>query len=375
MEYSQIKMRMRPDQVKAFDLCEAIKNGQDVTVGFMNDLGVSFDEADEGVVAMTKIAQEVAAQDAAETQTAGTIAAGVQFLQHFLPKTVTVLTEKRAIDDLIGRTIAGEWHDEEIVQPVVEHTGSVTEYSDNADFRLAGFNPTFAKRTIVRFEAGLQTGKLEEARVAAMKLRTSAYDAKRAAVALAFAINTNDIGFNGWNNGANFTKGILNETLDNYQTLASGSGSGANTTWATKTYDEICRDIRTAISRLRVNTGDNFDPNNSAFTIGVASAAVDCLDTQNALGNKSVRQWIKDTYPKSRIVSVPQFNAANGGANVFYIIMDSINGEPVIEQYIPATMRLLGTERRAKGLREDYTNATAGVLSAHPEGIVRYSGI
>ena len=374
MEYSQIKMRMRPDQVKAFDLCEAIKNGQDVTVGFMNDLGVSFDEADEGVVAMTKIAQEVAAQDAAETQTAGTIAAGVQFLQHFLPKTVTVLTEKRAIDDLIGRTIAGEWHDEEIVQPVVEHTGSVTEYSDNADFRLAGFNPTFAKRTIVRFEAGLQTGKLEEARIAAMKLRTSAYDAKRAAVALAFAINTNEIGFRGWNNGANYTKGILNEALDSYQNFANGASGDDK--WSTKTYDEICRDIRTAVSRLRVNTGDNFDPNNSAFTIGVASAAVDCLDTQNALGNKSVRQWIKDTYPKSRIVSVPQFNSADGsGENVVYFIMNSINGEPVIDQYIPATMRLLGTERRAKGLREDYTNATAGVLAAHPEGIVRYSGI
>ncbi len=368
-------MRMRPDQVKAFDLCEAISKGYDVTMGFMNDLGVSFDEADEGVKALTAIAQQVAAQDAAETQTAGTIAAGVQFLQHFLPKTVTVITEKRVIDDLIGRTIAGEWHDEEIVQPVIEHTGTVTEYSDNSDFRLSNFNPTFAKRTIVRFEGGLQTGKLEEARIAAMKLRTSAYDAKRAAVGLAFAINTNDIGFNGWNNGSNRTYGILNEYgLEGYQNFANATG-GSSAAWSGKTYEEICRDIRTAVARLRVNTGDNFDPATSAFTIGVASACVDYLDTQNSLGNKSVRQWIKDTYPKSRIVSVPQFNKANGEANVIYFIMDSINGEPVIEQYIAATMRLLGTEKRAKGIREDYTNAVAGVLAAHPEGIVRYSGI
>ena len=373
MEYSQIKMRMRPNQVKAFDLQAALDSGHDVTVGFMNDLGISFDEADEGVAALTKIAQEVAAQDAAEVQTGNTIAAGVQFLQHFLPKTVTVVTQKRVIDDLIGRTIAGEWHDEEIVQPIVEHTGTVTEYSDNADFRLANFNPTFAKRTIVRFEAGLQTGKLEEARIAAMKLRTSAYDAKRAAVGLAFAINTNDIGFNGWNNGSNYTTGILNESMGAYKNFAAGASNSQ--TWATKTYVEICRDIRTAVGVLRVQSGENFDPATSAFTIGVANAVVDCLDTQNALGNKSVRQWIKDTYPKSRIVSVPQFSGANGGANVIYFIMDSINGEPVIEQYIPATMRLLGTERRAKGIREDYTNATAGVLAAHAEGIVRYSGV
>lgn len=210
-----------------------------------------------------------------------------------------------------------------------------------------------------------------------MKLRTSAYDAKRAAVGLAFAINTNDIGFNGWNNGSNRTYGILNEYgLEGYQNFAdNGASSGATAEWSAKTYEQICRDIRTAVAHLRVNTGDNFDPATSAFTIGVASACVDYLDTQNSLGNKSVRQWIKDTYPKSRIVSVPQFTAANGGANVIYFIMDSINGEPVIEQYIAATMRLLGTEKRAKGIREDYTNAVAGVLAAHPEGIVRYSGI
>lgn len=373
MDYSKIHLRMRPDQVKAFDLSEAVKKGQDVTVGFLHDLGVTFDEADEGVAALTKIAEEVAAMDAAEGQTAPTIAAGIQFLQTFLPKTIHTVTEARVIDNLIGRTVAGEWHDEELVQPIVEPTGSVTEYSDDADFRLSNFNATFAKRTIVRMEGGLQTGKLEEARVSAMKLRTSAYDAKRAALGLAFAISVNDIGFNGWNNGANYTKGILNEALAAYGNFANGAGGSA--LWANKTYDEICKDFRTAVNALRLQSGSNFDPANDKFTIGVASACVDCLDTQNALGNKSVRQWVKDTYPKSRIVSVPQFDKANGNANVVYFIMDSIAGEPVIDNFVVTAMRLLGTERRAKGIREDYTNATAGVLAYHPEGIVRYSGI
>ena len=366
MNFSKIHMRMRPDQVKAFDLCEAIKKGNDVTVGFLHDLGVTFDEADETVGKMTEIAKEVFAQDAAET--APTIAAGVQFLQHFLSKTIHVITEARVIDKLVGRTIAGEWHDEEIVQPCVEPTGTVTEYSDNADFRLAGFNPTFIKRTIVRFEGGVQTGKLEEARVAAMKLRTSAYDAKRAALALAFAINTNDIGFNGWNNGENSTYGIINDTR-----LGAWENVAAN--WAQCSFAEICADIRTAVAKLRVKSGDNFDPATDGLTMGVASAVVDCLDTVNELGNTSVRDWVKKTYPKCRIVSVPQFDSVNSGKHGFYLILDSIAGEKCVDQYIAATMRLLGTERRAKGIREDYTNATAGVLVSHGEGVVRYSNI
>lgn len=360
MNFSKVHMRMRPDQVKAFDLCEAIKKGNDVTVGFLHDLGVTFDEADENIGKMTEIAKEVFAQDAAET--APTIAAGVQFLQHFLSKTIHVITEARVIDKLVGRTIAGEWHDEEIMQPVVEHTGSVTEYSDNADFRLAGFNPTFKKSTIVRFEGGLQTGKLEEARVAAMKLRTSAYDAKRAALGLAFAINTNDIGFNGWNNGANTTYGILNNP-DISEAVSITLGS---------TFQTVTAAIRTIVSALRVKSGDNFDPATDAFTMGFASSLVDNLDTTSDMGI-SVRDWVKKTYPKSRIVSVPQFDTANGGAKVIMFILDTIAGESCVDQYIPATMRLLGTDRRAKGIREDYTNATAGILVSHGEGVVKYS--
>lgn len=360
MNFSKVHMRMRPDQVKAFDLCEAIKKGNDVTVGFLHDLGVTFDEADENVSKMTDIAKEVYAQDALETT--ATIAAGVQFLQHFLPKTIHVVTEARVIDKLIGRTIAGEWHDEEIVQPVVEHTGSVTEYSDNADFRLAGFNPTFKKRTIVRFEGGVQTGKLEEARIAAMKLRTSAYDAKRAALALAFAINTNEIGFFGWNNGDNSTYGLLNDAdCGGYTSITLG------TTFAT-----VTAAIRTMVSALRVKSGDNFDPATDGFTMGVASTLVDNLDTTSDYG-VSVRDWVKKTYPKCRIVSVPQFVDCNGSADGIFLILDSIAGESCVDQYIPATMRLLGTEKRAKGIREDYTNATAGILVAHGEGVVKYS--
>ena len=374
MNYSQIHMRMLPEQVHAFDMAEAIAKGKDCTVGFMHDLGVTFDEADEGVVEMTKIAEQVFAGDAAEAQTGSSIAAGIQFLRYFAPKAVKVITEKRTIDDMVPRTVAGEWHDEEIVQPVVEELGQLALYSDESDFPLAGFKPSYIKRTIVRFEAGLQTGKLEEMRVAAMKMRVSAQDVKRSAVALVFAQGVNDVGFNGFNNGENGTWGILNEIgLGAYKSVAQGaSGSGL---WANKTFKEIVKDLNTAAAALRKQSGSNFDANNTPFTLAIAADCVDYLNTVNELGNKSVAEWISGTWKKCRVVSIPQLSGANGGANCFYMLMQSLGGNTVCDNYVAATMRLLGTERRAKGIREDYTNAVAGVLVAQPTGIVRYSGI
>lgn len=374
MNFSQIHMRITPEMNHAFDMSEVGK-GKDCTVGFMHDLGVTFDENDEGVQAMIKIAQESAvAFDAAEAQTGSTIAAGVQFLQHFLPKTIKVITEKRTIDDMVPRTIAGEWHDEEIVQPVVEELGQLAVYTDDADFPLSGFKPSYMKRTIVRFEAGLQTGKLEEMRTAAMKMRVSAQDIKRSATALVFAQGANDVGFYGYNNGENGTWGILNEVgLAEYNSIASGA-SGSSL-WANKTFKEIVRDLNTAAKVLRKQSGSNFDANNDPFTLAIAADCVDYLNTVNELGNQSVAEWIQKTWKKCRVVSIPQLSGCNGGANAFYMLMKSLGGNTVVDNYVASQMRLLGTERRAKGLREDYTNALAGVLVAQPTGIVRFAGI
>jgi len=375
-DFTQVHMRMRPDQVRAFDMNEAIRKGKDCTVGFMHDLGITFDEADEGVAEMTKIAQGVFANDANEAQTGSTISAGVEFLRHFLPKTITVATEKRVVDDLLGRTIAGDWSDAEVVQSIMELVSNIGEYSDNGDFPLANFKPSYERRTIVRLESGLMTGKLEEMRVAAAKLRTSAYDAKRAALALGFAQTHNEIGFSGYANGDARTYGILNDTnLFAYEPVANNGATTPSTLWADKTFEQIVKDLNTAAKKLRQQSGSNFDANTSKFTLGIASDCMDYLNTLNSLGNKSVAQWIADTWKGCRIVSVPQYSAANGGLNVFYMIMDSLGGSPVVDQYVQATMRLLGTEKKPKGLLEDYTSATAGVLVSQPCGITRWYGI
>ena len=360
MDTLQVKLSIPAQKVRAYAM------DADTTMTTLSNLGVNASEA-----AMRDFMNY--AQDAApNTITAPSNATPVQFLQHWLPEAIRVVTKARVADRLLGRDIAGSWEQEEIVATVIEHIGQARPYGDKTNGNVAEYNVNFERRTIVRFEEDVEVGVLEEARAAAMRLSAGAE--KRLASAESLAISMNDIAFNGYNQGLARTYGILNDpNLPNYTTVATGAG--ADTVWSSKTFNEICADLKASFAALRVQSGSNFDPYADESVLGVADAAVDMLSTMNAYGNKSVLEWLKETYPKCRVESVPQFSAANGGANVFYLFAERIGERKVVNQYVQDTLRLLGIEKKSKGFIETYSNATSGVLLAQPIGIVRYTGI
>jgi hypothetical protein len=341
------------------------------TVEFFDRLGVSVDEADphiKYIMAEGLAKNKSYAGDAMPTVTEPSVVTAAQFIQFWMPKAVEVITQARMADKLFGRTLGGSWEDEEFVQPIVEYTGRVGVYGDHTDAPLADFNQTLEKRTIIRFEEALLSGKLEDARTAASNLRKSAHDLKRAAVAKAFAIAQNEVAFYGFNNGQNLTFGALNDKnmLPYVNTTTSG--------WASATYAQLVKELNTMISTLRAQSGDNVDMQDEKMTLAIASSRVDYLGTANEHG-ETVGDWLQRKHKNIRIVSVPEFDGAYGGTNVAYLYFEQLEGSKVFHQLIASTMRLLGVEIRAKGLHEDYTNALAGTLCAQPLGCVRFAGI
>lgn len=312
------------------------------------------------------------AKDAAPAlQTTASNATPLQFLQYWMPEMVKVVTASRDADAILGRDFAGTWEEAEVVQPVIEYTGQARPYGDKTSLNLADFNINYETRTIVRFEQDVEVGKLEEMR--ASKQRVDAQGAKRYGASLALAINANDIAFNGYNGGTNKTYGLLNDpNLPAYVTLANGTAG--TSTWATKTFNEIVADIKTAMSALRVKTGNNFKPEKDASVLALPVASVDQLQTVNSLGSMSVLEWLHKTYPNCRIESAVQLDGANAGDNVFYLFAEKVGDQKVLAQIMQDSLRLVGVEQTAKNTRECYSNATAGVLVRVPVGVVRYSG-
>lgn len=299
----------------------------------------------------------------------------IQFLQAWMPGFVAVITQARVIDNLVGISTIGRWEDEEAVQGFLERTGNALPYQDNSNFPMSSWNTNFERRSIVRFEQGFQVGRLEERRASAMNFNSA--EAKRMQNTIALEVQRNYIGFFGYNAGLGRTYGYLNDpSLPAYVNLPNGAGGSS--TWASKTTLEIIADILTAAQALRTQSGGNIDPKKTPLTLAVAMNAVDYLSTPTTLGY-SVQSWLNDNYPNIRIESAPELNAANGGANVFYLHAEefgetSTDDGRVFTQIVPAKFITIGAQQVTKGYEEDFGNATAGVMVKRPWAIIRRSG-
>ncbi|OWK36909.1 major capsid family protein [Fimbriiglobus ruber] len=323
------------------------------------------------------LADRFAADSIQTGVTTASIPVQLQFLQQFLPGFVYVMTAARKIDELIGINTAGNWEDEEVVQGVIENTGTAVPYGDETNVPLASWNENWVPRTVVRFELGMRVDYLEAKRSARIMVDTAGR--KRESCGLILEQQRNMVGFYGYNSGNNYTYGFLNDpNLPAYKTVAA-SGTGSSTLWSTKNFQEITADLITAFAQLQTQSQDTINPEDVPTTLALATADYQYLSVTTDFG-LSVREWLRQTYPKCRVVSAPQLNGANGGANVFYIYADAVrdlssDDGKTFAQLVPAKFQVLGVQQLTKGYEEDYSNATAGVMVKRPWACVRYSGI
>lgn len=369
-EKTAIRLNLEPSQVRKFSLDDY---NNKVTPNDLSALGIGMDAGImPDVKAIFGKQAEYTMDASTPLQTIPSISNPVQFFQYWAPEAIEVVTAARKIDDLVGRTIAGSFEDEEIVTTILERTGTARPYTDTANIPLASWNQNFVTRSIVRFEEGLEVGYLEAMR--ASRMRVDSHKEKAVAVAESLAIEHNRVGFYGYANGLNKTYGFLNDPLlPAYQTVATGASG--DTQWSTKTFNEITADIITAVSELVNKLKGLFDPAKDSFALALPLAANQWLYKMNELGTKSVSTWLKETYPNIRIETAFELNEANGGSNVFYMYIDKLKGKDVVKQYVQDVLRLIGVEKRAKVVIEDYASATAGFIIQQPVGAVRYSGI
>ena len=304
--------------------------------------------------------------------TTASITAPVQFLQAWLPDLIRVVTAPRLIDELVGITTAGSWESEEVVQGILERTGTAQPYSDRGNVNLTGANFNAERRTVVRGEAGLEVGMLDEARAAAVKINLAAE--KRTAANEALEIFRNAIGFFGYNNGNARTYGFLNDpNLPAYVPVPS---NGTTTNWSGKDFLQIIADLRGIFEALRVQSKGLIRPETEKLTLALPVASIRYLSVTSNYGN-SVLDWLKENYPNTRIIAVPELDGANGGANAGYLYAESFGasgGGNTFAQIVPSRSKTLGVEKRLKSYVEAMTNATAGIFVRYPVAIYRFTG-
>lgn len=304
------------------------------------------------------------------------ISTPAQFVQAWAPGYVQAITQARVADRILGTVTLGQWHDQEVVQMMMEATGNPAIYQDHTQIPFASWNPSFERRSIVRFELGLKVTKLEDARAGAMQAST--IDQKRWGVANALGIGLNSVAFYGYADGVNRTFGILNDpNLLPY--LDSPAGAGGETEFVNKTVNERISTILLLMQTLITQSGTQVSAANTPTILSVPSNMITTFLDINEFG-VSVQSWMSANFPMCRIEPIPEFNEANGGESVMYLVTESVpesgtDGGQVAVQLVPTKFQTIGTEQRAKGYVEDFTNATAGVMVKRPFAITRMTGV
>lgn len=295
-----------------------------------------------------------------------------QWLQSWLPGVVRAATRPTTIDEIVGVITAGDWSDEEVLIRSASPVAKAELYGDHSNIPLASVNTGDDARGVVRFEQGFQVSVLEEERQG-----RAGYDIaseKRVSAELSLELSRNRVGFFGLVTPGTRTFGLLNDP--NLPAYVS-----AGTAWSAATFAQITSQLIAMYSRLEI-AGNGVIKDDMQITLVLPNGFRQYMTIPNPTGiGETVGSWLKVNYPNIRIISTPEFNLANGGANVAYMFVDSVPvtgntaTDQTIVQIVPARFRVLGTEQRAKGYVEDFSNATAGLFVLKPWAVQRLTGI
>lgn len=358
---------MACNEVKALVLDEFCKQNPNCTTGDIATLGVTMDEA----VMDAKSYVQMVKDSSPNMQTDPTNVTPIQFAQYWLTNPIKIVTRGRSLDKIIGRTVVGTWETEQIVATVMERLGQPSLYGDFTKAPLANWNVNFETRDNVRFEMGIETGKLEEARASQMRLNS--YALKRDAMAEAFAILLNNVGMYGFNSDSqNFVGtakkvyGLLNDPNVTAESLGRATWEGEIT------MDQICTDIQAIVTSAVTRLNGNYDPETDGATLALPINQYTQLGKINAYGI-SARDWLTKTYPRIRVTASAEFVGGVSDKDVLLFIVDSVNGDTTVQQMLTSALRLVGIEPRAKGSYEVYTCSSAGTLVRYPLAYQMYT--
>jgi hypothetical protein len=195
----------------------------------------------------------------------------------------------------------------------------------------------------------------------------------REAAAINLAQTRNDIGFHGFA-GIDNLYGLLNDPSLN-PANPFPNGASLSSAWSTKTYTEVIADIYLLYTELVVNAGGLIDTT-TPMILGVPMSAWTALyEKQNALGNKNVATYLRETFPALEIIQVPNYEAALTGSTTYcQLIVKQLGGIDTVNNIFNSLWNSHGPIRTVSGMQEKISVGFGGVFVARALGIATGTG-
>ena len=350
---SEILMHQSARQIKRRGAAKLAAD-QEIALDDIQRLGIGFAAMDSGLVG--------------NAVTTGYVPA--ETLQTWMAGTIRAITTPVDIDFIAGITTVGNWHDEEINVRTEEALGTAQLYGDSANIPLAGNNPGYESRQVVRFEQGFSVGTLERRRLGAAGFDQDT--SKRRAVAASLDATRNAVGWSGV--AGTTTYGLLND-LNLPTALSQTSG----VTWDSGlTFDEAVADfvaLRNALdNQMGIALRDD-----ATYLFVLPTGYRGFMNLYNTAGTLSFGGWLKENYPNLRVEYAAKLKDASAtNKDLVYLIAENVANldestvdSATVTQLVPARYEVIGSETRPKEYVETASNALAGVMVLRPWAVAR----
>lgn len=297
----------------------------------------------------------------------------IQFTQYWYADKIEAVVQALKAIDIFGFESGGDITTQQVVRTIEEGVGRVYFRNPNsANIPLASHNANFEARDVQILELGGQYDNIDTAILAQANIDHVGQTEK--SITKAHAIAHNRIIFYGlFDTPESKLYGVLNDpNLLPYNTLPDGAGGSS--LWSQKTANEIWDDILFIVNKLFEQSGFNIDPAKDRTKLILPASVVQYLAQTNTFFNKTIRQMLAETYPAMEIDYAPEFNGANAGANVAYL-MGVEDEHRVGNPHIPVTMQVSNAVQTTRGWQELYYSSTAGYFCVRPLFCCRVSGL
>ena len=297
----------------------------------------------------------------------------IQFTQYWYADKIEAVVQALKAIDLFGFESGGDITTQQVVRTIEEGVGRVYFRNPNsANVPLASHNANFEARDVQILELAGQYDNIDTAILGQANIDHVGQTEK--AITKAHAIAHNRIIFYGlFDTPDAKLYGILNDpNLLPYNSLPDGAQSSP--LWSKKTANEIWDDILSIANGLFTQSGFNIDPAKDRTKLILPASVIQYLGQTTTFFNKTVRQMIAETYPAMEIDYAPEFNGANSGANVAYL-MGVEDEHRVGNPHIPVTMQVSNAVTTLRGWQELYYSSTAGYFVVRPLFCYRASGL
>lgn len=285
--------------------------------------------------------------------------------QYTSPTLITVLTAKRAAEEIFNPSRFGSYGTQLATFPIVEAVGQVSGYSDAGRGGSSDFNANFPNRDAYYFQTVAQWGDLEQATMSLAKI--DAAGQKQISAARTLKIAHNNFWFNGVA-GLNCW-GILNDPAL-AAPIASPAGTGG-ATFATNTTQEIYNKILLLFKTLNAKTGALVDMA-SPLKLILSNNTVPYLLKATEF-NVSVTDMLNKAFPNLTVVTAPQMSTPAG--ELMTLVVEEVEGQKTADLGYVELMKAHGVVRELSSLKEKYSGATFGAVFYQPMAISSMIGV